>query len=293
MRLGYYPGCSLSGTAREYNQSLQEVMHRLDVQLEEVEDWSCCGASSAHASNHALALALPARNFALAHDQGFETIVAPCAACYNRLICTKHALESDSAVHAQVAETLGREFSHEAAVMNIVQLFQHLGEEKLAARATRSMSGVRAACYYGCLLLRPAEVVRFDDAECPSSMEALLKSVGVPTIDWNFRTECCGAAHSIARTDIVLDLSSRIIEDARMHGANVIVVACPMCHSNLDMRQGAMKSRSGGTTDMPILYLSEIIGLAMGIVPDALGLDQHFVSAARLLKTAEANEVPA
>ncbi|MFA6233579.1 MAG: CoB--CoM heterodisulfide reductase iron-sulfur subunit B family protein, partial [Bacteroidota bacterium] len=256
MRLGYFPGCSLTGTAREYDLSLHAVMNRLDVRLEEIEDWSCCGASSAHSSNHMLALALPARNFALAHAQGFEAIVAPCAACYNRLVCTKHALESDPAVHEKVAETLGEEFSHDASVMNIIQLFQHLGTEKLEALRVRSLEGLHAACYYGCLLLRPADIVRFDDPESPSSMETLLKSVGVSSVDWNFGTECCGAAHSIARTDIVLDLSSRIIEDARMHGANVIVVACPMCQSNLDMRQRAMQPHDGGAADIPILYLS-------------------------------------
>lgn len=291
MRLGYYPGCSLAGTAREFDQSLRAVMRLLDVQLQEIDDWSCCGASSAHAVSHTLAHALPARNLALARQQGLDTVVAPCAACYNRLACTKHALAADPALQARVADAVGGELSQVADVINVVELFQRIGAERLTALRTRSMDGVKAACYYGCLLLRPADIVKFDDAECPSSIEALLAAAGVPTVQWNFRTECCGASHSIARTDIVLDLSSRIIADARRHGANVIVVACPMCQSNLDMRQRAM--RNGADEDIPILYLSEIIGLALGIDARALGLDLHFVSAARLLAHAAGAEVAA
>lgn len=280
MKIGYYPGCSANGTGKEYDISLKKVFNLLDVQLEELNDWSCCGATSAHATNHLLSVALPARNLIIAKHQKLSEVVAPCAACYNRLIVTQHELESNPQLEKQTSELLGENIGDGISILNIVELFEQIGKEKIVEKKKNDLKGIKAACYYGCLLVRPFEITRFDDAEQPSSMEKIISATGAKAVDWNYKTECCGGAHSFAHKEIVVDLSKKIIDDAKLHGADVIVVACPMCHSNLDMRQRAMKDHQ----EMPILYLTEFIGLSLGIKPKELGIDLHFISADSLLE---------
>ena len=280
MKLGYYPGCSLSGTGKEYDLSLKKVLNLLDVELEEINDWSCCGATSAHATNHLLSTVLPSRNLSLAKKQNLSELIAPCAACYNRLIVSQHEIEKNPQLKKQTTELFGEFDSKGISIINIIELFQKIGNGKIVEKKQRELKGIKAACYYGCLLVRPFEITGFDDSEQPHSMEEIITAAGAVPIDWNFRMECCGASHSIAHKEIVVDLSEKIINDASLHGADVIVVACPMCHSNLDMRQRAMKNNK----KMPILYLSEFIGLALGLKAEELGLNLHFISSEMLLE---------
>jgi heterodisulfide reductase subunit B2 len=280
VKIGYYPGCSLNGTGKEYRISLRKGLSQLDVQLEELNDWSCCGATSAHATNHVLATALSARNLLIAQKQNLTEIFAPCAACYNRLIVAVHEIETNPIVEKEISELLGEKISEKISVLNVIEFFEKIGIEKIFENKKVDLSGLKVACYYGCLLVRPFNVTHFDDAEEPQSMEKIIEAAGAETVDWNFKTECCGGAHSIAHKEIVVDLSKKIIDDAKRHGADLIVVACPMCHSNLDMRQKAMKD----TEAMPVLYLSEFLGLSLGIKPKELGIDLHFISADSLLE---------
>ncbi|HNX51762.1 MAG TPA: CoB--CoM heterodisulfide reductase iron-sulfur subunit B family protein [Thermoanaerobaculaceae bacterium] len=276
MRIGYYPGCSLHATARELDESLRAVASALDLELQELDDWSCCGATSAHATNHLLSLALPARNLALAEAQGHDRVLAPCAACYNRLATARHGIAADSAVAARVARVLDRPFANRVAVANLVEVLRELGPT-IKAKTVRSLASLKVACYYGCLLVRPAEVVGFDDPEQPTSMEEVVRATGATPVAWQMRLECCGGAFSLARTASVVRLGRAILDDARRAGAEALVVACPMCHSNLDFRQSAMLER--GEKPLPVLYLSELVGLALGLAPGTLGLQRHFVDA--------------
>jgi len=277
MQIGYYPGCSQTGTAKEYDKSLRLVMNKLSAGILELNDWSCCGATSAHVTSHRLSLALSGRNLALAEKQGFKEMLAPCAACYNRLLISQHELNNSPKVKADIEEIVDCKIKGDTEIINIIQLFQKIGKEKISENIKNDLSILKAACYYGCLLVRPHDITHFDDAEEPVSMEELVKTVGAETVNWNFKTECCGAAHSVARKEIVVNLSKKIIEDARTHGANVIIVACPMCHTNLDMRQRAMKREYKDHSEMPVLYLPELIGLAMGFDNKQLGIDLHTV----------------
>jgi heterodisulfide reductase subunit B len=280
LKIGYYPGCSLSGTGKEYDLSLKKVFSFLDIELEEINDWSCCGATSAHATNHLLSTILPSRNLFLAVRQNLSEILAPCAACYNRLIVSRHEIECNPLLKKQTLEILGENDYKNVSVLNIIELFEKIGKEKIIEKRKDNLKGIKVACYYGCLLVRPFEITGFDDSEQPHSMEEIISAAGAEAVDWNFRMECCGASHSIAHKEIVVDLSEKIINDAAIHGADVIVVACPMCHSNLDMRQRAMKNHK----EMPVLYLSEFIGLALGIKAGELGLNLHFTSSDLLLE---------
>ena len=267
MKIGYFPGCSLKGTSKEFDLSVWRVLEALDVQLEDVNNWNCCGATSAHATSHILSLALPVRNLLLAKAQGFEEIVSPCAACYSRLINAQHEMSINAATRKKVEFVLEKEYSNGTVINNIIQIFYKIGLDKIKSRVTKKIEDARVACYYGCLLVRPNNITHFDDPEQPTTMETIVDALGIPTVDWQYKVECCGAAHSIAHTSIVEKLSKTIIDNAQENGANIIVVACPMCHSNLDMRQTGMKKHFPNHEPIPVLFLSELIGLAIGIAP--------------------------
>jgi heterodisulfide reductase subunit B len=277
----YYPGCSLHGTSREFDESLRAVAAELRVGLTEVTDWSCCGASSGHTTDHLLGVALPARNLALAESQGFSSVLAPCAACYNRLSAARLAVAEEEGLAERIPDILGRPFANTVEVHNAVELLRDAAsdiEEKLAAALTtrpNPMEGVKLASYYGCLLVRPFEVCGYDDPEQPTSMDDVVRACGAEPVDWDMKVECCGGSFSVSRTASVLRLGRSIIENARAHGAEAIVVACPLCHSNLDLRQKAAVDR--GAAPMPILFITQVAGLALRLSPVELGLTRHFV----------------
>jgi heterodisulfide reductase subunit B len=280
MKIGYYPGCSMHGTSREFDESLKEVARAIGAELQEIDDWSCCGSSSAHPVSHRLAVALSARNLALAEAQGFGEVVAPCAACYNRLAGARHAIAEDVGLAREIPAILGRPFQNRVAVRNVVELLR-TSAPAIGQKVTRPLKGLKVACYYGCLLVRGEGVAEFDDTEQPTSMEEVVKACGATPVKWNMALECCGGSFSISRTGSVVRLGRVILEDARRAGADLVLVACPMCHSNLDFRQQAMMRR--GESGMPILFITELVGLALGLGSGPLGLERHFVSTAPVL----------
>jgi heterodisulfide reductase subunit B len=195
------------------------------------------------------------------------------------LISAQYELAANPKMRQKIELILEEQYSNGMEIINAVQLFYKYGLEKIKEKVVKKLDNMKIACYYGCLLTRPNEITKFDDAEHPTSMEKLVEITGAKTIEWNFKVECCGASHSIARTEIVESLSKKILDDALKHGANAIVVACPMCHSNLDMRQLTMKKHNDDHQEVPVYYLSELLGLALGIEPKALGIDLHFIDA--------------
>jgi heterodisulfide reductase subunit B2 len=289
MKIGYYPGCSLHATAREYEESLKAVVSALDIELEEVRDWACCGATSAHATNHVLSVALPARTLLLAEKQKLGRILAPCAACFNRLASARHSLSHDKRIAARVQSILGSDFNNSVGIVSISQLLSEV-TAVIRQRAAVPLTGLKVACYYGCLLVRPPEVCGFDDAEVPNSLESIVGAAGATPVKWSMALECCGGGFSLARTGSVVRLGRLIIQSAMDAGAQAIVVACPMCHSNLDFRQNAMSRRDGSEKSMPIMFLSELVGLSLGLSASQLGLDRHFVSPSTLLDQIGANK---
>jgi heterodisulfide reductase subunit B2 len=294
--IAYYPGCSLHGTSREFDESLRAVLSTLLIPVVEIDDWSCCGASSGHTTDHLLGVALPARNLALAEAQGFTSVLAPCAACYNRLTAARVAVAAEEGMAERIPDVLGRPFANTVEVLNAVTLLRDAAaviEERAAATLTPNpLAGLKLAAYYGCLLVRPPEVSGVDDPEAPTSMDQVITACGADAVDWNMKVECCGGAFSVSRTSSVVRLGRAIVEDARRHGAAAIVVACPLCHSNLDLRQKAMVER--GEEPMPILFVTQVVGLALGLPAIQLGLERHFVDTepflARLLIEAAERE---
>jgi|WetSurMetagenome_2_1015567.scaffolds.fasta_scaffold260609_1 heterodisulfide reductase subunit B2 len=276
MTLGLYPGCSLKGSSREYTESVLAVAKACNIELQEIEDWNCCGATAAHNMNRELSLALPGRILSLAEKQGMKELVVPCAACYSRLTVTKHELAANPGLIESVIKANNLEYKGSVEIINIIQLLERYILPSLDGRITKPFDH-KVACYYGCLLVRPHEILKFDREEDPQTMDELMLKAGATPIDWAFKTECCGAGLSVSRTSSVGRLSGQILKDAVDRGAEAIIVACPMCHSNLDMRRGAINEFLGEKLDVPVLYVSQVLGLAMGLDRKELGLQRHFV----------------
>ena len=276
MTLGFYPGCSLKGSSREYAESVLTIAKAFDINMKEISDWNCCGATAAHNMNRELSVSLPARILSLAEKQGFNEIVVPCAACYSRLTVTKHELLKDPGLKKTVIEANGLEYNGTVEVLNIIQMLNKYVTPNLEARIVKPFNH-KVACYYGCYLVRPHEILNFDREEDPQSMDELMLKAGATPVDWAFKTECCGAGLSVSRTSSVGRLSGRIVGDAKDRGAEVMIVACPMCHSNLDMRRSSINTYLGEKVEIPVLYITQALGIAAGLDRKALGLQRHFV----------------
>ncbi len=276
MKLGFYPGCSLTGSAREYNESVLAIAQAAGIELKEISDWNCCGATAAHNLNKELSLTLPARNLALAELDEMEEIVVPCAACFNRLVMTQHELNEKAELKKIVVEKLQMPLKNDLKILNVIQFLEKYIVPRLD-ELVKAPLAYDVACYYGCLLVRPNKVMKDERFEDPQTMDVIMQKLGANPIDWSFKTECCGAGFSVSKTEIVGELSGKIVRDADNRGAKALVVACPMCHSNLDMRRPAIDSYLNRKVDIPVIYITQAIALAMGLTPKQAGIQRHFV----------------
>lgn len=272
MQYSYFPGCSLHSTAKEYDNSIHLVAETLGFSLEEINGWVCCGASSVGAISTELEESLGIKNLALAARLNNPDLVCPCAACFNRMANTNRLInegkiESDN-YHGNVK------------VRHLLDiLVNDIGLSKIKEKVNRNID-LSVVCYYGCLLVRPRS---FDNQENPESMDLLVQGIGCHSKPWGYKTECCGSDLSLSRTDIVLKLVYDILNEARDHGAEAIIVACPLCQSNLDFRQSQIEKKYNTRFDLPILYFTELMALSFGIAPKRIGLAQHIVSVNHLL----------
>lgn len=291
--LGYYPGCSLSGTAFEFDLSVRAIAKRLETDLKEVPDWVCCGATSAHAIDRESALALAADSLSKALRAGHREILAPCAMCYQRLAAAAHELREDAELAACVTEALGDPAGTNAGDVRTVNILEWLGgvpEGDWPALVSHPLKGLRVACYYGCLLVRPPGITGVKDYEKPRSMERLVRLAGAEPVRWTMALECCGGSFALSRKDAVLRLSRNVCDAAREAKADIVCLACPMCQSNLDMRQAEF---AAGREPLPVLYISQLVGLAMGVPSAELGLESHFVPLGATVESAERRSTPA
>lgn len=258
MKVSYYPGCSLHATAKEYDQSVKAVSKALGIELKEVEDWSCCGATAAHSTNFKLSVALSARNLVAAEKDALDVMV-PCAACFNRFKSAQHSLEGDAELKREVEKALGRPYKGSVAVRTPIDIIaSDIGLDNLKSKVRKPLKGLKPVAYYGCLLLRPPEVCQFDDYENPVLLDKMMAALGAEPKQWSFKTDCCGGSMSISRSDIVKKIADKFMAMAREADANCIVVACPLCQANLDMR-------ASGNGRMPVFYFTELIGVALGL----------------------------
>jgi len=276
MKTGIYPGCSLNGSSRDYNESVFALAEAFGFKPEQVPDWNCCGATAAHNLNKDLSLALPARILSLAEQNGMEEIIVPCAACYNRLTVTKNELKKDPELKNRISELIEMNYSGTSRIINVVEWIDKYIVPELEGKIVKPF-GHKVACYYGCLLVRPYKVLGYDRPEDPQSMDLVMTKIGATPVYYPYKTECCGAGFSISRTDIVANLSGKIIDDAESRGAEAIIVACPMCHSNLDMRRNDINKHWNKEFEIPVIFITQAIGLALGLSAEKVGLKRHFV----------------
>lgn len=277
MDFGYYPGCALHGSSNDFEKSIRACMKALNAGLNELDDWICCGATAAHSLNHKLATALPARNLAIAERDGVKNVLAPCPMCSMELIKANRALAESEPLRREMSDIVELRVEGKTEVLNLIQVFEQIGVDTIKAAVKKPLEDLKPACYYGCLLTRPAKVVQFDDCERPRAMETIIEALGAAPVDWNYATECCGAGLTMANEATVLDLANKILKNAAANGANCVVVACPMCHINLDMKQSAVERRHDAAHGLPVYYLSDLVGLALGLTEKQLAIDKHFV----------------
>jgi len=280
-KVSYYPGCSLEGSARDYEDSIQGVCEQLGIQLEELEDWNCCGATAAHSLNHQASIELPARNLVIA-EKAEQDLVAPCPMCFNRLKTAEKAL---------LREAPGRYRYAIEGRTKIWDLADFMAQDKvldlIKTRVTNPLEGIKAVCYYGCMSSRPPKVTDAESCENPMSMDRILTGLGADPIDWSYKTDCCGASHVIGQPELVYTMVGRLYDRALEAGAECIVVSCQMCQANLDMYQDKIGAHMGNKYDLPIIYFTELVGLAMKERQVETWLSRHFVDPKKLLERQE------
>ena len=279
MRVSYYPGCSLHGTAKEYGESLGAVLKTLGIELQELVDWSCCGSSSAHIVDDMLAVALAARNLDIADRVGLDLVV-PCAACFQRLKVAEKELLAGKEV-----EGITRKYEGGIGIKHSSDFFwEDVGEKGLSGRIKKPLSGLSPVCYYGCLTTRPPRVTDAKNPEDPQAIDKLMKSLGADVKNWSHKTDCCGGNLTLTRPDITRKLTRKLLDEAEETGANCVVVGCPICQTNLDANQEEISREAGRQYNLPVFYFTELMGLALGLTSVEKWLGRHSADPMPLLK---------
>ncbi len=285
MKIAYYPGCSLHSTGIEYDISTRKVCDVIGIELAEVKDWICCGSSPAHQCDELMSMALPVKNLALTVQTGnFKEVCVPCASCYSRLKFTQDKM-ADMNLRQNVEQIIGAEYPEDIRVLHMLDVMvEKVGIDAIKEKVVKSLNGAKTACYYGCLMTRPPKITGKQQFENPTDMELVMEALGAEPVDWNMKTFCCGASFALTETEVVLELTRRILDDAVSTGAQAVSVGCPLCHANLDGRQEQINKKFGTNFNIPIFYFTELIGLAFGIEAKELGIHRHLTEVEEFLK---------
>ncbi len=291
MKLAYYPGCTLHGTAREYDASTKAVCKAADIELTEIPDWNCCGALEAIFDKE-LSMGLSARNNMLAQRTGLDLVI-PCSICSHNLSRADKAMKTDQAFRTKIEKALGQKYNGIKIKHLLDVMVNDVGTEELAKKFIKPLKGIKAVPYYGCLLVRPSEVSKFDNPENPISLDNLIKATGAECLPFTQKTKCCGGNLLMSKQDYAFILTKKLFDEAKTAGANCIVVACPMCHMLLDGQQKMIEKAHNTVIDMPVLYFTQLIGIAMGLSEKELELDKNMVSPAKLIESIGKEETKA
>ena len=281
MQVTYYPGCSLQGSARDYAESILGICALLDIRLEEIPDWNCCGATAAHSIDHRASIELAGRTLNLAAGLPHADMLVPCPMCFNRLKTAAKALQGD---HPQ---RYGIKL--DASLPQIWDLANFFATEKMleatAKKVIKPLNGLKAVCYYGCMASRPPEITGATDFENPQALDRIVENLGARPVPWPFKTDCCGASLVLSRLDIVSQLVGKLYDMAQRVGAQAIVVSCQMCQANLDMYQQKIEADWGRRFSIPVFYFTELIGLACHVKGTKDWISRHITDPTPLLQT--------
>lgn len=275
MEYSYYPGCSLHSTAKEFDESVRAVFKTLDVSLHDLPDWNCCSASSAHSLNRDLSLALPGRNISIAQKMAHD-VVMPCAACYNRHKTSQHALRNQPEKRRMVEEAAGFVFDDSIEIRTPLEVVtRQIGLEQVKRLVKNPLSRLKVVDYYGCLLVRPAEITQFENPDNPVYMKQILSALGAEPLSWSYATECCGGSLALSKPKVASRMVQRLVNFARETGADAIVTSCPLCQLNLEMRQSEQP--------LPVFYFTELMGLAFDLSESKSWWKLHLIDPVQLL----------
>jgi len=275
----YFPGCSAESTGRGLGLSALAIAPLLDIELKEIEDWNCCGSTPYGSLDEESAIVVAARNLALAEPAGCD-VVTPCSSCYVTLEKANRYLQGHPAMLARVNEALGAaslNYCGRLRVRHLVDiLVNDVTPEFIAGKVGHRLEGLKVAPYYGCQLVRPQ--YGLDDTELPQTLDRLVTCTGAEAVDFPLKAHCCGGSIMLAEEDKVLGLSYKLLESAAASGAQCLVTACPLCQTNLDAYQSRVNSRFKARFNIPVLYITQLIGLAFGIDAEKLGINTNIVS---------------
>ena len=279
-KIAYFPGCAASSTSKDYDQTVRSTATALGIELVEPPGWVCCGSSCAHATDRTEAKVLPMRTMATIERMGMDTVTSPCSNCFSRLKAAEVDGMNDSKALAKVEKYTDYKYQGTVGVQHFVDtIMEHATPDYISGKVKRPLDGLKVACYYGCLITRPADVTGAENPEYPMKMDHLLQSLGAQTVDWSFKTDCCGGPLSVTQTEAALGMSSNVVENARDCGAEAVITMCPMCHMNLDARQEDMKL----SFEMPIFHSTQLTTLAFGLDVKESHFDKNHVDPLPLL----------
>jgi heterodisulfide reductase subunit B len=285
----YYPGCSLESLAKSYDVSTKEIARALDLDLKEIEDWNCCGATAYFPVDELLAYTLVARNLAIAEKTGLTDFVAPCSACFKNAYYTNAYLKKDPDLADHINFALEEDNLHvdgKLKVRHLIEVFiEDVGLEQIKSKAAHPLKGLRVAPYYGCQLLRPRK--DHEEVENPRFFEDLLSAIGAEPVDYPLKTRCCGGSLIVTNRMAALDMVHKLLKDAVERGADVIATTCPMCNVNLEVYQTQVNQAFGSNFSIPVMYFTQLMGMAMGLKSKRLGIDKASVAGTPMLAFAQ------
>jgi heterodisulfide reductase subunit B len=280
--VAYYPGCSLHSSAAEYNHTTRVCARVLGLELIEPPGWVCCGSTPAHSSDHLLATVLPLRTLSTVERMGIGTLTAPCSSCFSRLRAAAHAVAENDDLAARVAGQIGYAYQGRVQVQHLLDtLVERVGLDAIHAKVKRPLTGLKVACYYGCLVTRPAKITGAEHVEYPMQMDYLMRALGAETVDWSYKTDCCGGALSLTKTQLAWELTAKILRNAHDCGADAVATVCPLCQVNLDARQPQI----GLEFRLPALYATQLAVLAFGFGEREAALERNLVDPRPVLRT--------
>ena len=292
MEYAYYPGCSLEHTGKPYDMSIREVFKTLGVGLHEIEDWNCCGATMYMSVDKIVGFAVSARNLALAQNMGLD-ICAPCSSCYTTLRKTNRHMEWNLHSRKIINESLkaaNLTYNRMVEVRHPLDiLVNDVGIDKIKEACRNEFDGLRIAPYYGCMIVRP--VYHFDNMDDPESMDFLFQALGAEVVSYPDKVRCCGGMLMTTFEEVALNLNNHLLKCAEDNQAEVIATVCPLCQMNLEAYQSQINRKFNLNHHMPIVYFSQIVGLALGVSPAKLGMDTLLIKAPNLKLKSKASKV--
>ncbi len=280
----YFPGCTLYTKAKNLDQTARDCSLLLGFELKEMKNWTCCGATFPLAKDNLMALLPPARILANAREQG-ETLTTLCAVCFNVIKRTNRLILDDGEKRDKLNTFMEKNYQGDLRIAHYLELLKKdIGFPRLKEKLKKPLSGLKVAAYYGCMLLRPFGEMGFDDKERPTLFEEFVEALGAEAVPFPLKIECCGSFQSVGAPEVATECAYRILGSAVKNGAELLVSTCPMCTFNIDNKQADIKAKYSGFKEVPVLYFTQLLGIAMGLDHQKLGFEQNAVDPLPLLK---------